>query len=130
MRKQNLVLRKLLQERKIHVNRLTRQDRIKTTDIQNLLRERDLRIKHRRSLQSLHEESRKLTNARLQSYIQERTRLLENNQILSREWEELDRQLNRVESQQKELKQTWDSHMKDCNNSYAMEKRTKINTCQ
>ena len=79
---------------------------------------------------------RRITNARLQTYSQERTRLLENNrilennQILSREWEELDRQLNRVESQQKELKQTWDSHMKDCNNSYAMEKLTKINTCQ
>ena len=130
MRKQNLILRKLIQESKINNNMLTRRDRIKTSEIQDLLHERDLRMKHRRNLQTLHEEFRRLTNARLQSYIQERTCLLENNLNLSKEWRELDRQLSWVESRQKKLKQKWDSHMEDCEKSYAMEKRTKIYTCQ
>ena len=105
MRKQNLILQNLLQETKITNNMLTRRDRMNTSEIQDLLHERDQRIKHRRNLQALHKEYKRLTDARLQSYIQERTSLLESNHNLTKEWRELDRQLSRVESRQKNL--TW-----------------------
>ena len=114
MRKQNSILRKLLQESKINNNILKRRDRIKTSEIQDLLYERDLRLNQWRNLQTLHREYKRLADARLHYYIRERTRLLGSNLNISEEWRELDHQLSWVETRENELKQTWDTYMENC----------------
>ena len=105
-----MVLRKLLSESKNRNNHLTRRDRTASEQIQRLKSDRDLRI----NLETLHGEYRRQTDARLQFYIREPARLLGYNLHISEEWRELDRQLNWVETWERELKQTWETYIDNC----------------
>ena len=77
--------------------------------IQRLQSDRELRL----NLETLHREYRRQSDARLQFYIRERARLLGCNLHISEEWRELDRQLNWVETGERELKQTWEMYIEN-----------------